>query len=241
MTAQRAHTPHGNHWLGWAAAATLAALLGGCVQHIGEYEPKRRQYKSPVDFQLIEGPLHNGSLFNPNHPGSFLFADQRAMYLGDLVTVRIKEVADASRGASTQLSRQSDVSMNVSAFFTALEQLAPDLTKKDMLGAMFANGFDGMGKTSRTERFEATVPSIVREVLPNGNLFIEGQRVILVNAEEHHFYISGVIRPVDIQGDNSIESSLIADAEIEFTGRGVISEKQTPGWLSRALDYASPF
>lgn len=221
--------------------AIVGAMLGGCVPHIGDYEPKRRQYKSPVDFQLIEGPLHNGSLFNPNHPGSFLFADQRAMYLGDLVTVRIKEVADAKRGATTQLSRESNVNMQVGAFFTLLEQIDPDLTKKAMVNAMFSNGFDGAGQTSRTEHFEATVPSIVREVLPNGNLFIEGQRVILVNAEEHHFYISGVIRPVDIQGDNSIESSLIADAEIEFTGRGVISEKQSPGWLSRALDYASPF
>ena len=219
----------------------LALLAEGCVQHIGAYEPKRRQYKSPVDFQLIEGPIHNGSLFNPNHPGSFLFADQRAMHLGDLVTVRIKEVADAKRGASTQLSRQSDVNFKIGSFFTLLEQIDPSLTKKDMLSAMFANGFDGMGQTTRTEHFEATVPSIVREVLPNGNLFIEGQRVILVNAEEHHFYLSGVIRPVDIQGDNSIESSLIADAEIEFTGRGVISEKQSPGWLSRALDYAAPF
>jgi flagellar basal body L-ring protein FlgH len=166
--------------LGWRLAATLAliALASGCVQHIGEYEPKRRQYKSPVDFQLIEGPIHNGSLFNPNHPGSFLFADQRAMYLGDLVTVRIKEVADAKRGATTQLSRESNVNFKIGAFFTALEQI---------------------------------------------------------------FDISGVIRPVDIQGDNSIESSLIADAEIEFTGRGVISEKQSPGWLSRALDYAAPF
>ncbi|GMV41754.1 MAG: hypothetical protein AMXMBFR64_34700 [Myxococcales bacterium] len=224
-------------WLGIVAAG----LLVGCVQHIGDYEPKRRQYKSPVDFQLIEGPLHNGSLFNPNHPGSFLFADQRAMYLGDLVTVRIKEVADAKRAATTKLSRESNVNFQISAFFTLLEQIDPDLTKKNMLNAMFSNGFDGMGQTARTEHFEATVPSIVREVLPNGNLFIEGQRVILVNLEEHHFYISGVIRPVDIQGDNSIESSLIADAEIEFTGRGVISEKQSPGWLSRALDYASPF
>jgi len=77
--------------------------------------------------------------------------------------------------------------------------------------------------------------------LSNGNLFIEGHRVVLVNDEEHHFYISGVIRPVDIQSDNSVESGVIADAEIEFTGRGVITDKQSPGWLNRTMDYVSPF
>jgi flagellar L-ring protein precursor FlgH len=81
----------------------------------------------------------------------------------------------------------------------------------------------------------------VKKTFPNGNLFIEGHRVILVKNEEHHFYISGVIRAVDIEGDNSVASALVADAEIEFTGRGVISDKQSPGWLNRTLDYVTPF
>ena len=88
---------------------------------------------------------------------------------------------------------------------------------------------------------EATVPALVREVLPSGNLFIEGHRVVLVNNEEHHFYISGLVRPVDIKGDNSVFSSLIADAEIEFTGRGVITDRQQPPWLQKGLDLGRPF
>ena len=78
------------------------------------------------------------------------------------------------------------------------------------------------------------------KVLPNGNLFIEGHRVVLVNHEEHHFYLSGVVRPVDIETDNSVTSALIADAEIEFTGRGAISEKQEAPWLQRGLDFVRP-
>jgi flagellar L-ring protein precursor FlgH len=120
------------------------------------------------------------------------------------------------------------------------------------LGAVLDNGdellhmgggstFRGEGTTSRSEKLEATVPALVRMVMPNGNLFIEGHRVVLVNSEEHHFYISGLIRPVDIGQDNSVASHLIADAEIEFTGRGVISEKLDPPWLQRGLDFIRPF
>ena len=103
------------------------------------------------------------------------------------------------------------------------------------------NSFDGSGTTSRSGQVKAIVPALVRKVLTNGNLFVEGHRVILVNDEEYHFYISGVVRSIDIDQNNSIDSTKIADAEIEFTGRGVVSEKQNPGWLARALDWIWPF
>jgi flagellar L-ring protein precursor FlgH len=82
---------------------------------------------------------------------------------------------------------------------------------------------------------------VVRKVLPNGNLFVEGHRVVLVNSEEHHFYISGVVRPIDIDGENSVKSSMVADAEIEFTGQGVVSDSQRQGWLNRFFGYFWPF
>jgi flagellar L-ring protein precursor FlgH len=103
------------------------------------------------------------------------------------------------------------------------------------------SSFDANGSTGRTERLTATVPALVRKVLPNGNLFIEGHRVVLVNNEEHHFYISGVVRPIDIDQENSVKSSMIADAEIEFTGRGVVSEAQERGWLPKYLGWLWPF
>jgi flagellar L-ring protein precursor FlgH len=82
---------------------------------------------------------------------------------------------------------------------------------------------------------------MVTKVLPNGNLFIEGHRVILVNAEEQHFYISGVVRPIDIDQENSVKSAMVADAEIEFVGRGVLTDNQRQGWLSRFLSWVWPF
>jgi flagellar L-ring protein precursor FlgH len=81
----------------------------------------------------------------------------------------------------------------------------------------------------------------VRKVLPNGDLYAEGTKVVMVGAEEHHVYISGVIRPQDIALDGTVSSGRVADAEIEFTGRGDINDTQRPGWLSRLFKKLWPF
>jgi len=227
-----------------SATALIACLLGSCAQtHISEYKPKRRTYKSPVSFDEDTERGANGSLFRASHAATYLFADHRAMRMGDIVTVRVVEKAAAKRGASTDLLRESDTSVKIGAFLGLLNSLktSAGLTDDEFLGMGTRSAYKGAGSSSRSENLEATVPAIVREVLPSGNLFIEGHRVVLVNNEEHHFYISGLVRPVDIKGDNSVFSSLIADAEIEFTGRGVISDRQEPPWLQKGLDAGRPF
>ena len=223
-------------------ALALAVLCAACpsVPHIGEYTPKRRDYKPPVKFDDQVSNAANGSLFDERLQGAYMFADQRAMRIGDIVTIRVAERADARRGASTALSRDGSYNLGINSFFQLLQTFGQSLNP-EFLNASQQHDFKGQGTTTRTEDLEATVPAVVRKRFPNGNLFIEGHRVVLVNDEEHHFYVSGMIRPVDIAGDNSVPSYLIADAEIEFVGRGVISEKQRQGWLSRALDLVALF
>lgn len=228
-------------WVVMGCVAAAVALVGNACanKHIGDYEVKRRAYRPPVDFDTLGTPPEPGALYASGSTGAYLFADQRAMRTGDIVTIQIKEEADAKRGASTELGRSGSAQLGVQNLLGILSMAG--IEGGDAVNAMLESDFAGTGSTARTEHLEATVPATVRLVLPNGNLFVEGHRVILVNDEEHHFYISGVVRPIDIREDNSVASSLLADAEIEFTGRGVVSDKQTPGWLSRALDYASPF
>jgi len=225
--------------VGLAVMVGLAASACG-VQHIREYTPKQRKYESPVDLTVTELDSTNGSLFSPTHHGNFLFADQRARLAGDILTINVIEDADAKHGARTDLSRDSDMDFSITSFLGLIKLLGNNLDDKLIAGGTRSD-FLGRGDTSRTDHMRATVPAMVKQVLANGNLFIEGHRVILVNEEEHHFYVSGVIRPVDILDDNSIDSARIADAEIEFTGRGVITEKQSPGWLTRAMDVLTPF
>ena len=235
---------HRRSHLIFPALVLVSGLLASCAStHIGEYVPKRRTYKSPVSFDEKTAAGTNGSLFRSNHAATYLFADHRAMRIGDIVTVRVQEKADAKRGATTDLLRESDTSLKIGAFLGLLNSLktSAGITDDELIGMGTRSAYKGSGSSTRSENLEATVPALVREVLPSGNLFIEGHRVVLVNNEEHHFYISGLVRPVDIKGDNSVFSSMIADAEIEFTGRGVISDRQDPPWLQKGMDMGRPF
>jgi flagellar L-ring protein precursor FlgH len=168
-----------------------------------------------------------------------LYTDARALRENDLVVVKVEEVADARRSADTDVVHDSNTKATI-GFLTA-SAAAPATGTNVELGGGLDKRFKGQGSTARTERLTATVPALVRKVLPNGNLFIEGHRVVLVNAEEQHFYISGVVRPIDIDQENSVKSSMIADAEIEFTGNGILSDNQRQGWAARWMEKLWPF
>ena len=219
--------------------ALLALLINGCaVKHIAKYEPKRRDYQ--VDATPAEKTREEvaGSLFRVGAPAAMLFTDARALHLNDLVVVKVEELADSQRQADTDLKHGSKMTADVSAF---LDVAGVRQDVSGQVGGGLSTDFQGLGRTRRTERLMATVPSLVRKVLPNGLLFIEGHRVVLVNQEEHHFYISGVVRPIDIDQQNSVKSSLLADAEVEFTAMGVLSDNERQGWLSRFVNWIWPF
>ncbi|MBI5542727.1 MAG: flagellar basal body L-ring protein FlgH [Deltaproteobacteria bacterium] len=220
----------------------VLALLEGCAStHIAPYAPKKRDYEAPAA-ALASSTAAPGSLWEDGRPATILFTDARALRENDLVVVRVEEVADAKRQADTDLKRSTAGAAKINEFLGLITLLQGSASwLKPEISAESASRFIGEGSTARTERLTATVPALVRKVLPNGNLFVEGHRVILVNNEEHHFYISGVVRPIDIDEENSVKSSMIADAEIEFTGRGVLSDNQEPGWLSKYLGWLWPF
>ena len=227
--------------LALGAAVVIAAIATGCgPAHVSKYEPKRREYSLPESDETKSDALSPGSLWHDGRPASMLFTDARALRINDLVVIKIEEVADARRSANTDIDRNSKSSADISAFLGLLEKLGADADGFKVAGGS-GSTFKGEGRTGRSEYLSATVPAVVRKVLPNGNLFIEGHRVILVNAEEQHFYISGVVRPIDIDQENSVKSSMVADAEIEFVGRGVLTDNQRQGWLSRFLGWIWPF
>lgn len=226
---------------GAAAVGVLTCSLAvGCAPaHVASYTPKRRQYDLPAA-NKEEATLSSGSLWRDGRPASLLFTDARALRVNDLLVIKIEEVADAQRKANTDLQRDSSSTAQIDAFLGVLQKLkAAGIDPQ--IGGSSKSSFKGEGQTSRSEYLTATVPAIVRSVLPNGNLFVEGHRVILVNAEEQHFYISGVVRPIDIDQENSVKSSLVADAEIEFVGRGVLTDNQQQGIISRFLGWIWPF
>ncbi len=217
-------------------------FLSACgAGHIKDYTPKRREYDPIVKSEDAPTTNEDGSLWSDRAEGATLFTDVRAFQVNDLVTVKIAEVATAKRNANTGLERDGNVKLGGDVAGILAEQSAGLFDPQEILKGGASMNFDATGRTSRQDDVRFTVAATVTKVLPNGNLFIEGHRVVLVNDEEHHFYISGVARPQDIRRDNSITSTLLADAEVEFTGAGVISEGQQPGWLTRLLNWISPF
>ena len=189
----------------------------------------------------------DGSLWPVEHDKNGLFADAKASKVGDIVTISIVETASASRQAATKTSKQSTQgmsmsnifgmgsSMGISDFLGSGQPFDPSLTTSNN------NSFNGAGSTSRTENLTATMTAVITEVMPSGNLRIEGSREVMVNNERQTLRLMGVIRPNDIGYNNTISSSLIADAKIDYVGKGVISDKQKVGWGTRILDHIWPF
>ena len=221
-----------------AIAASVALVACATSTHIDKYVPKHRVYEPEASAQRGDEAPSPGSLWRDGRSTAMLYTDARALRENDLVVVKVQEVADAKRSTDTDMTHHS----NMQATAQFLKSLT-DLTQGPQGGLQgsFDKAFQGTGSTARTEHVTATVPALVRKVLPNGNLFIEGHRVVLVNSEEHHFYISGVVRPIDIDQENSVKSSMLAEAEVEFTGRGVLTDNQHQGWLSRYFGWIWPF
>ncbi len=221
--------------------SSVACLAACTPRHIQPKAERARNYR-PGDYERAPSSVSEGSLWQDATKG--LFSDFRASRVGDIVTVRIDETARASGDAGTALDRQADHTAgipNLLGFMTALQSAHPDINPSSLLQLMSDHSFAGDGETSRGGRVAGTVAVRVKRALPNGDLFVEGTKVILINDEELHVYISGVVRPSDIETDNSVRSSLVADAQVEFTGRGALSDNQRQGWLSRVLSKVRPF
>lgn len=223
----------------------LALLWVGCVKHIESYAPRQRDW-SKVETRVLENVQETqpspGSLFVDD--GDDLFAYRRATRKGDVLTVRIDEQSLADGAANTKLDRQSSYQAGVSAMLGLMNQLAAAddrITPATMANATTTSKFKGAGSSDRTTSVQATIPAIVVGRNRSGLLRIEGHRVIQVNQEEHHFYISGLVRRDDINDQNEIPSARIAEAEMEFTGRGSLTNQARQGWLHGVLDVIWPF
>ncbi len=182
-----------------------------------------------------------------------LFSDRKARRLNDLVTINVVENISGSGKADTKTSRDSSADVEVTDIFgmnTAFKfsKVAGlrRLYKDDNVFEPKASGkaksdFTGKGDTSREGKLIGTITAKVVEVMPNDNLVLESRKEITINNERQILVIRGMIRPDDIDADNSVSSSKIADADVYYVGRGVIQDKQSPGWLVRILDNVWPF
>jgi flagellar L-ring protein FlgH len=226
-------------------AFATVACLSGCAgaSHIKPFTPRSRQYAdgqyAVTELKARPSP---GSLFSEAAPG--FLQDTRAVRTGDIVLINIDEQANATGDAATQLAKSTSKSTGVTALLglvPALKKLSPNFDPTNLLALMSQSNFSGTGQTSRNGQLSGYVAVRVRKQMPNGDLYVEGTKVVMINNEEYHLYVSGVIRPADVAQDNSVASSKVADAEVEFTGRGDMADTIDRGWLTKLIDWLNPF
>jgi len=185
-----------------------------------------------------------GSIWPGANNRNMLFADKKAAYVGDIVTILVEESATGGNKATTNTSRDTKSNFGVSALLgldTSILNKNVNMGQAIEIGGSATNAMKGTGDTSRGGTLQARITARVVKVYENGNLYIEGRRQLTVNAEDQYLVLAGIVRPEDITSDNTVSSRYIADARIVYTGRGVVDDKMRPGWLTRILDHTWPF
>jgi flagellar L-ring protein FlgH len=224
----------------------IAFLCLSCAATAPDF--KKERISAYVKAPRIQEQRSSGSLFRD---GAGLYEDRKARGLNDLVTINVIENSTASKKADTSTGRNSTMDANISNLFGGslhydLENLfgkgsGLSGTLMPTVTSNYKNDFSGTGSTSREGSLIATITARVVDVMPNGNFIIESRKDVMVNREKQVLLLRGVIRPEDIASDNTIASNKVAEAEMIYSGEGVVGDKQGQGWLVRFLDFVWPF
>lgn len=172
-----------------------------------------------------------------------MVTDKRAVNLGDILHILVQESNSASKNNSTKTSKKSSLDAKIATFLYS-PAASGLLTKQGQMPAIKLNGqtdFDGGGKIDNSERIVARIAVVVVDVLPNGNLLIEGKRQTAFSGETQDIILRGLVRPADIQANNSVFSYNVADASIKFVSKGTVTDSQRKGWFIRVWEKLSPF
>lgn len=172
-----------------------------------------------------------------------MLADKRAVAVGDIVTIIIAQTTTAAKDNTTTTAKKSSQDASISSFFFS-PGASKLLTKNGSLPALkysSENGFSGGGTIKNSETITTSIGVRVIDVLPNGNLVIEGTRETAFSGERQTAVLRGVVRSADVSANNTVYSYNVADVSIKFTSSGSITDSQKKGWFNKVWDKVSPF
>ncbi len=228
--------PQGQRWL----TAMVMLTLSGCA-----YIPHKPLVDGTTTAQPAPAgaPVPNGSIFQTVQPMNYgyqpLFEDRRPRNIGDTLTIALQENVSASKSSSANASRNGASKFGVATAPRYLDGLLGNArADMEMSGD---STFGGKGGANANNTFNGTITVTVNQVLVNGNLHVVGEKQIAINQGTEFIRFSGVVNPRTISGSNSVTSTQVADARIEYVGNGYINEAQTMGWLQRFFLNVSPF
>lgn len=207
----------------------LPLLVVGCAGAPEEFDEEfvpsyeRLQARSPTH--------HNGSIYSAGL-GMALYEDVKARRVGDILTVILVEETSGQNSMDNSINSSTELNLDTPIFGG---QSKPDFNYE--VGAESA--FQGASGSSQSNRLSGSIAVTVHQVLPNGNLVVEGEKWIRINKANEYVKLQGVVRPIDIGTLNTLYSTQVADARITYAGRGSNSQSNTPGWASKII--FSPF
>ncbi len=206
----------------------LLSLVAGCVT-----PPPARQeplYKPVWPEVAAPQPVSPGSLYVSSR-NLTLFGDRRANAVGDVVTIVLEESTRSSKSAETSLKKETSNELLNPKVFGNLVQGSGD----DNIFNSVESGteFSGEGESDQSNSLSGTITAIVADVLPNGLLLVQGEKWFQLNRGEEYVRVSGLVRPEDITGTNTVSSQRLADARIAYSGTGELAQSNEAGWLTR--------
>lgn len=212
--------------------AFLLATVAGCAQLPGSSPADR----PAMDFPEPPAAEPNGAIYQPQRGFRPLFEDRRPHMIGDVITIVLDEEVSASKNARSNAGRSSSASFSADTLPDSLAALAD--YGFDLGGD---SDFEGGGGSEASNTFTGTLTVMVTDVMPNGNLRVQGEKEIAINQGREFIRFAGVLDPLAVSGDSTVPSSRVADARIEYAGDGYISQAQRMGWLQRLFLNVSPF
>ncbi len=237
------------------ALVLIGLTLAGCgaadrLKNVGR-EPSLSAIDNPTakaGYRPVQMPMPQPEPvhFNSNslwRTGSrAFFKDQRAARVGDILTVRVKIADKAEIDNKTERRRSNNEKMGVSNLFGLENNIAKvPMDPSSLVNAGSTSSSSGQGSVEREEAVTTNIAAVVTQLLPNGNMVIEGRQEIRVNFEIRELIVAGIVRPEDIQSDNIVDSNKIAEARIAYGGRGQISDVQQPRYGQQVMDIVLPF
>lgn len=206
--------------------AALTGLLTGCVTTVpptAVHQPMTIRPEARESLAAVNGSIYSTTSARP------LFEDRRARFVGDIITINIAEKVQASKKSGTTSERTQSISAGIPTLdgvpFKGLSNLN--------ISANDSNKFNGKGENSSTADFTSTITVTVIEVLPNGNLLVSGEKQIGLKQGEEFIRFSGVVNPNTITTANTVTSTQVADARIEYKANGFLDDSQVMGWLGK--------
>ena len=210
---------------------SIFASLGltGCnVMPYRKPDFKRYEPTPPADVQTSH--IKMGSIYQ-GQSSSFIFEDSKARRVGDIITIILSESTNATKKATTATKKENTTDFGAPTLF------GRGVTKGgvNILGGNIESSqeFTGEGDAAQSNALNGTITVTVAKVYANGNLFVKGQKRMLLNHGEEYIQISGILRPMDVSKNNTVSSTLLADARILYSGDGAVSESNKMGWLAR--------